>query len=109
MRGLRYSKNLIFLRRFIRIRSLTIWPGSRPVILVDDGAARDLVVQEAHAGVFCEPENPHDLKEKILFLAGNREKGEELGRNGYSFVTAHYTRKLLQKTYSNASKLITNQ
>ena len=82
---------------------------SRPVILAIDGAARDLVVQEAHAGVFCEPENPHDLKEKILFLAGNREKGEELGRNGYSFVTAHYTREALAETYSNALKLITNQ
>jgi len=66
----------------------------RPVVLAAEGEARELVL-EAEAGIVVEPENPTELAEAILYLAGDAEARQRYGRNGRRYVQAHFSREHL--------------
>lgn len=63
----------------------------RPVILAIDGVIRQ-VVEEAEAGVFVQPGDPVALADAIRKLAGDRERGVEMGLRGRKHVEAHFDR-----------------
>lgn len=71
----------------------------RPVLLGIDGAIRELVETSAKVGVFFEPEQAHDMVEKIRTMQGNPAQCSQFGENGYTFVTRHYSRKALACAY----------
>ena len=50
------------------------------------------LVARANAGLWVEPEAPGKMAEAILALRGDRERCQELGRNGKSYVEQHYNR-----------------
>jgi lipopolysaccharide/colanic/teichoic acid biosynthesis glycosyltransferase len=74
----------------------------RPTLLAIDGVARELVCNEAKAGIFAEPENPGELAGAIKHLADDPSLRHELGRAGRQWVLAHATREALASRYLDA-------
>lgn len=71
----------------------------RPTLLAIDGVARELVCDQAQAGVFAEPENPEAIAKAILQLADDPAGRERMGRNGRAWVLANATREGLARKY----------
>lgn len=71
----------------------------RPTLLAIDGVARKLVCDEAHAGVFAEPENPQAIAAAIVRLADDEVGRAAMGRAGRKWVLAHATREALAARY----------
>lgn len=83
---------------------------AKPIIIGVDGEARQLVVDEAGAGIFVEPENIQQLGETILKLYKDPILRKTLGDNGRCFVQKHYDREKLARAYLEALEgLITNR
>ena len=73
----------------------------KPLILGVKGEAKKIFIDEANGGVFYEPENHYDLKEKILKLKSNKSKATELGINGYNHIKKEFdTYKILENFHS---------
>jgi glycosyltransferase involved in cell wall biosynthesis len=72
---------------------------ARPVLLAIDGAARTLVCDQAKAGVFAEPENPHAIASAIRFLADHPDARAEMAANGRRWVLANASRDALAARY----------
>ena len=65
---------------------------ARPVLLVVDGEARELVAA-AKAGLYIAPEDGTALAEAIIELMHNPDQCDTLGENGRRFVESHYSRE----------------
>ena len=74
----------------------------RPTILAIDGIARQLVCEEARAGVFAEPENGTAIASAIRYLADNPVLCEEMGARGYEWVMANASRRTLACVISSS-------
>lgn len=71
---------------------------SKPVIMAVSGDAADLV-EQAHAGLTCPPDNPQALVETVMKLAAmSIDDRERLGRNGADF----YRQRLSMQAGINA-------
>jgi len=79
---------------------------ARPTLLAIDGVARALVVDEAKAGVFVEPENAASIAAGIRTLADDADLRARLGRNGLEWVRANATRDALAARYAEALKAL---
>jgi glycosyltransferase involved in cell wall biosynthesis len=66
----------------------------RPVILAIDGVIRD-VVEEAQAGIFCQPGNPEGMVEVIVQLEKDRALGKQMGLAGRQYVEKHFDRTII--------------
>lgn len=75
----------------------------KPVLMAIDGVSRALI-EEANAGLYVEPENSLDFKEKILFYLNNKNILKEHGVNGYNFAKLNFDRKILAENYINTIK-----
>jgi len=75
---------------------------ARPTLLAIDGVARELVVDEAKAGIFVEPENAASIAAGIATLAGDASLRTRLGQNGLAWVRANATRDALAAAYAQA-------
>lgn len=71
----------------------------RPTVLGIDGVARKLVCDDAGAGVFAEPENPREIADAIVRLAGDPDGCRAMGQSGRAWVLANATRESLAKRY----------
>lgn len=80
----------------------------KPMLINIDGICRDLVVNQARAGIFANPDNPIELKEKILYLYNNPSILKEFGLNGYNFVKINYNRRDIAFKYLNYMKQLLN-
>jgi len=74
---------------------------ARPTLVAIDGVARQLVVEEADAGLFAEPENAEDIAAQLLRLNASPELCERLGRNGREFVELNFASKVLAHRYED--------
>jgi glycosyltransferase involved in cell wall biosynthesis len=72
---------------------------ARPVAVAIDGVARHLVCDEAQAGLFAEPENPAEIAEVLVALAGDPAARLEMGRHGRQWVLNNATRPALAARY----------
>jgi glycosyltransferase involved in cell wall biosynthesis len=72
---------------------------ARPVILGIDGVARNLVCDQAGAGIFVQPENAVAIAGAILELAADPVRRDELGSNGRRWIMAHYSWEALAADY----------
>ena len=72
---------------------------SKPTLLAIDGVARELVCEQARAGVFAEPEDPAALAAAIRSLADDPAACAEMGRRGREWVLANATRESLARRY----------
>jgi colanic acid biosynthesis glycosyl transferase WcaI len=91
------KKSEIF-KTVIPSKMLEFMSCSRPIILGVEGQARQ-ILEDAQAGICIEPENPSELAESVLRLAGNRPLRETLGRNGRRHVLQHFSRRQSATTY----------
>jgi len=64
-------------------------------VLGMDGEARQLVVQEAGAAIYVEPENSNALATAIIHLHKHPEICELLGQRGRVYVERHFNRDQL--------------
>jgi len=71
----------------------------KPALLAIDGVARQLVCEEAKAGVFAKPEDPEALAQAIRNLAEDPVARAEMGSRGRQWVLANATREGLATRY----------
>ncbi len=71
----------------------------RPTLLAIDGVARQLVCEEARAGVFARPEDGAALAEAIIKLADDPAGRAAMGRSGRAWVVANAGREALASRY----------
>ena len=81
---------------------------ARPIVLGVDGQARK-IVEEAHAGVFVEPENPQALARTVIQLAGQPELRDSLGRNGRSCILQNFSRQSTAAAYLGVLQAVTQK
>jgi colanic acid biosynthesis glycosyl transferase WcaI len=80
---------------------------ARPVILGVDGQART-ILEQARGGLVVEPENPEALANAILYLAANREKAREFGRNGREYIVREFSRRQTAEKYIGVLERLLN-
>ena len=85
-------KNLPLFQGALPSKLFTSMGAGIPVIAAVDGEARELV-RTAQAGICVEPENPRELADAVLHLAGEPKLCQTLGTNGFKFVREHYDRQ----------------
>jgi glycosyltransferase involved in cell wall biosynthesis len=73
-----------------------------PVILSVDGEARR-ILEKSNAGLYCEPENPTNLTEIILWMYANKGESVKMGEAGRKYAIANYDRK---KTIERFAKML---
>jgi len=76
----------------------------RATLLAIDGVARELVTNDAKAGVYAEPENPEELAEKIRWMADHQDEVKEMGVRGRRFVEENFSRSALAQRYLDVMK-----
>jgi glycosyltransferase involved in cell wall biosynthesis len=64
----------------------------KPILLAIDGVIRE-VVEEARAGIFVTPGNPHALAEAIQELAQDPQECHAMGMRGRSYVESNFNRE----------------
>lgn len=86
---------------------LTVYPNKvfdymacrRPVLLGIDGVAREMVCNQAQAGLFAEPENAADLAATITKLADDPALCAEFGAQGAAWVQENASREKIGARY----------
>jgi len=79
----------------------------RPTLLAIDGVARDLVCEQARAGLFAEPENPMAIAAAVRALADMPgAEREAMGKRGRAWVLANATRESLAQRYLEVMKTV---
>jgi colanic acid biosynthesis glycosyl transferase WcaI len=68
---------------------------ARPVLLAVDGEARELLVEQAGAAVYVEPDNPDALARAAVHLRDHPEQARALGERGRALVEARFDRDRL--------------
>lgn len=102
-------RKLPLFRCVIPSKIFEIMAMAKPIIIGVDGEARQLVTEEASAGIFVEPENIDELRSAILKLYEDPLVGKKLGNNGLRFVQKSYSRDKLAELYlENLRKLAGN-
>lgn len=71
----------------------------KPIILGVEGEAKTLFIEQGKAGVAFEPENHNELAAAVLKLSQNPALCKEMGENGLTFVSAHFTRDLIAERF----------
>ncbi len=82
---------------------------AKPILLTVDGEAKNLVIDQAKAGIFVDPENPEKMASEIFRLFKNRDHCRHLGQNGLNFVKLKYNRTQLADQYATHLKQIIRQ
>ena len=72
---------------------------ARPTLLAIDGVARELVCNQARAGVFAGPENAAEIASAIRKLADDPAARQAMGLRGRQWVVANASRESLAQRY----------
>ena len=76
----------------------------KPCLLAIDGIARELI-ETANCGIYVEPENTEDFKEKVATLRSkSHSELQELGDNGYTYVKDNFNRETIAQNYLDILK-----
>jgi glycosyltransferase involved in cell wall biosynthesis len=70
----------------------------KPVLMIIDGISRTLI-EVAEAGLYAEPENPSEFKNKVMQYVENQNLIIKHGQNGYAYVKEHFDREKLALKY----------
>lgn len=70
----------------------------KPLFMLIDGVSRELV-EEAGCGIYVEPENKQEFKEKILLYLNDNERVIKEGDNGFNFAIKNFDRNTLALKY----------
>jgi len=92
---LAHTRKLQLFQGMLPIKMYEAMACGRPLVLALNGEAARLAVEEAHAAVHVEPENPQALVAAILHLYHHREEARVLGENGRRYVKQHFDYDIL--------------
>jgi glycosyltransferase involved in cell wall biosynthesis len=70
-----------------------------PLLLGVMGEAKHHFIDQAHAGLFYEPENAKDMADKMLLMASDRTQLNQMGENARNYVSEHFNRNLIAGTF----------
>jgi len=101
-------RKLDIFRKVIPSKLFEIMAFGKPILISVDGEAR-FIVEKARAGLFVQPENPEDLKDKILYLKNHPDLLKEFGKNGRIFVEENFNRSKLAQKYELILSSIINE
>jgi colanic acid biosynthesis glycosyl transferase WcaI len=90
-------RNLPVLNTTFPLRIFEVMACARPFILSAEGIVRQLVEQEAEAGICVEPENATAVVSAIFYLRDHPDQAEILGQRGRAFVEARFDREQLTR------------
>lgn len=79
----------------------------KPLFMLIDGVSR-LLVEDANCGVYVEPENKFEFKDKILQYSNNQERVAREGENGYNYAIQNFDRSILALKYLEIIKNVSN-
>ena len=79
----------------------------KPLFMLIDGVSRELV-EEAGCGIYVEPENKYEFKEKILLYLNDNERVIKEGNNGFDFAIKNFDRNTLALKYLEIIKNVSN-
>jgi glycosyltransferase involved in cell wall biosynthesis len=85
-------RNLSFFEGTLPMKMYEAMASGRPLLLAADGLARKLAIDEAHAGIYVEPGNPHALARAVLYLRNHPEEGRKLGAQGRAYASSQLNR-----------------
>lgn len=100
-------RKLKLFEKVIPSKIFEIFAMGKPIIISVNGEARRLV-EDSGGGMYSEPENSLELKDKILYLYNNPELLGKLGAEGRKFVEENFDRTVLAKKYYELLKSILN-
>ena len=83
-------KNMPFFHGAIPSKIFDILGSKKPLLLGVEGEAYDLFIKEGNCGLFFEPENHKELGQRIIELYKNPDARQNLGENGYKFVSEFF-------------------
>ena len=75
----------------------------KPLFMLIDGVSRELV-EEAGCGIYVEPENKFEFKEKILLYLNDNKRVVKEGENGFNFAAKNFDRYSLALKYLDIIK-----
>lgn len=93
-------------RTRIPAKMFEIFACEKPIILVADGEAKQIAIDDAKAGLHVQQGNVEDLVRSILSLYGDPNLRSELGKNGRRFVVKNFSREVQANEYSNILNLV---
>jgi glycosyltransferase involved in cell wall biosynthesis len=70
----------------------------KPVLMAIDGVSRKLV-EDAHCGIYVEPENIEDYNKKIRMYLNDAARLKIDGDNGYEYAKKNFDREMLSGKY----------
>ena len=79
----------------------------KPLFMLIDGVSRELV-EDAGCGIYVEPENKQEFKEKILLYLNDNERVIKEGENGFNFAIKNFDRNTLALKYLEIIKNVSN-
>jgi glycosyltransferase involved in cell wall biosynthesis len=80
------------LRQFVPSKLFDFLACGKPVVLMADGEARD-ILDQSQGGWHVPPEKPEQLAALVRNLADEPEQLAEVGRAGQAYVRRHYSRR----------------
>jgi len=101
-------RKLDIFRKVIPSKLFEIMAFEKPILISVDGEAR-FIVEKANSGLFVQPENSKDLRDKILYLKNHSDLAKEFGENGRKFVEKNFDRSKLAQKYELLLGSIINQ
>ncbi|MCH8034641.1 MAG: glycosyltransferase family 4 protein [Bacteroidetes bacterium] len=101
-------RKLDIFKKVIPSKLFEIMAFEKPILISVDGEAR-IIVEKAKAGLFVHPENPEDLRDKIVYLKNHPSLLKEFGKNGRIFVEENFDRSKLAQKYELLLSSIINQ
>ena len=71
----------------------------KPLLLGVEGEAKDLFIDNAHAGLAFIPEDARDLAEKIQWMDLHKDKIENFGENGFNYVLDNFNWDMIAQEF----------
>lgn len=87
-------------------KTWSIMSASRPVLANFDENELKQIVEEHNCGIFTKAGDKEAFKQSILTLYNDREKAQEMGRNGRQFVMDNLTREVGTQKYVEVIKSV---
>ena len=97
--GLMPMRRAEFLKGAIPSKSFEYLAMERPILLGAEGEAKELLIDDAGAGLAFEPENPDDLAEKVLLLSNAPDLRKKLGTAGRKAAKLRFDRAIIAERF----------
>ncbi|MEI6885151.1 MAG: glycosyltransferase family 4 protein [Bacteroidota bacterium] len=73
----------------------------KPILLGVEGEAKELLIDEGHAGIAFIPEDAADLASGVLYLYTHEKERKELGINGYNYLCREFNPEIIVNEFWN--------